>query len=100
MSIIAPSIAQVSLSPSEWSRVLIVTLVGGGGKVGGDTMGVATVPRRVERERGGAVDQLLQHLLARHGQSPSLGHGLRVGLDGLRVGVAEDGRQNTGSQRR
>lgn len=101
MSIMRPSIAQVPLSPCERTGVGVVTR--GGGEVGGaaPTVGVSSViPGRVERERGGPVDELLQHLLARYGQSSSLGDGLRVGLDGLVVGVAEDGRQETGSQGR
>ena len=105
LSVVVPPIAQVSLSPGEWSGVLVVASVWGGAEVGGEAGGVvATVTGGVEGEGRGTVDQLLQHLLARHRQSSSLGNGSsevsRVGLDGLRVGAPEDGRQNTGSQRR
>lgn len=105
LSVVVPPIAQVSLSPGEWTRVLVVASVWGGAEVGGEAGGVvATVTGGVKGEGGGTVDQLLQHLLARHRQSSSLGNGSsevsRVGLDGLRVGAPEDGRQNTGSERR
>ena len=43
---------------------------------------------------------MLQHLLAGHRQSSSLGcRGVSVALDGLRVGAPEDGREQGGAQR-
>ena len=61
----------------------------------------SSVPGRAHQgERGGTVDQVLQHLLAGHRQSSSLrGRSVSVALDGLRVGAPEDGRQEAGAQR-
>ena len=60
-----------------------------------------SVSRRADqRERGGSMDELLQHLLTGDRQSSSLGcRGVSVALDGLRVGAPEDGREKAGAQR-
>ena len=59
-----------------------------------------SVPRRAHQgEGGGAVDEVLQHLLAGDRQSSSLGRrGVSVALDGLRVGAPEDRREKAGAQ--
>jgi hypothetical protein len=61
----------------------------------------ASVPGRGDQgQRGGSVDELLQHLLAGDREASSLGcRRVAVALDGLRVGAPEDGREEGGAQR-
>ena len=97
---VVPAVTQVALSPRVWPRVLIMWLMRGGGVgVSSPEEGVTPhvpVPGGGEGDGGGPVHQLLQHLLAGHGEAPALGgRAVPLALDGLGVGVAEDRGQDT-----
>ena len=91
---VRPAVAEVPLPPGVGPSLVLVRAARGRGVQ-------SPVPRRAHQgQRGGPVDQLLQHLLAGDGQSSSLGgRGVSVALDGLRVGAPEDGREQAGAQR-
>ena len=90
---ISPAVAEVPLPPGVGPGLVLPALGRGGVQ--------SSVPGGAHQgEGGGAVDEVLQHLLTGHRQSSSLGcRGVSVALDGLRVGAPEDGREQGGAQR-